>query len=168
MSVCDRGMGPLSPFPINNAGFRKKKLSKECEHIVSGSLLLFSGSLLNMRLSVPLCLFIILASFSCLRWYAIDFFVMGGSDTMVEISLAVGADANAATKDGVTLLHLAAVKGNAAVMERLLVAGANANAATKTTGDTPLHFAVRDDNYASVEMLLAAGADANAPSTRTV
>ena len=25
LSVCDRGMGPLSPFPINNEGFRKEK-----------------------------------------------------------------------------------------------------------------------------------------------
>eukprot|EP01046_Picozoa_sp_COSAG06_P033041 COSAG06_NODE_3345_length_5477_cov_51.455188_2_plen_961_part_00 len=88
-------------------------------------------------------------------------------DAVVEKLLATGADANAANKDGITPLHLAAARitswsGKDVVLDKLLAAGAITSMASKN-GETALHLAARSpfDHDVVVEKLLARGADVN-------
>eukprot|EP01043_Picozoa_sp_COSAG02_P039918 COSAG02_NODE_3189_length_7205_cov_21.754011_1_plen_993_part_00 len=88
-------------------------------------------------------------------------------DAVVEKLLATGADANAANKDGITPLHLAAARitswsGKDVVLDKLLAAGAITSMVDKN-GNTALHLAARSpyDHDVVVEKLLARGADVN-------
>ena len=76
-------------------------------------------------------------------------------------SLRGGANAKAANRYGVTPISLAAVNGNAAVIELLLKAGADPNT-TMEEGETVLMTAARTGKVDAVKALLVHGATANA------
>lgn len=78
--------------------------------------------------------------------------------------LRAGADVNAANQHAVIPLTLAAINGNASMIELLLKAGANPNAAVRE-GETALMTAARTGNLQAVKLLLAHGADVNAKET---
>ena len=76
-----------------------------------------------------------------------------------------GGDVNAALGDGMTALHWAAERGDAAMASLLLRAGAHVHAGTRIGAFTPLHVAARAGSTAVVALLLEAGADPEARST---
>jgi len=90
---------------------------------------------------------------------------MKGDREAVRSLLKQGADVSAAQGDGMTPLHWAAERGDAALAEMLLYAGANVAAVTRIGQYTPLHLASRSGNAAVVEALLKGGADVRARAT---
>ena len=80
---------------------------------------------------------------------------------MVRLLLSAGADASAATREGITPLSLAAVNGSTQVTSVLIEAGANVNAVLPE-GETILMTAARTGQPDVVEMLVTHGADLNA------
>ena len=82
-----------------------------------------------------------------------------GDAAVVARLLRAGADADAATRRGVTPLALASARGHAAVVETLLGSGADPNR-TSPQGETPLMVAARTGVVDSVTALLRYGAGA--------
>ncbi len=82
---------------------------------------------------------------------------MKGDRDAVRALLKQGADVSAARGDGMTALHFAAERGDAAMTEMLVYAGANVAAVTRIGQYTPLHVASRAGNPAVVQALLKAG-----------
>ena len=76
--------------------------------------------------------------------------------------LNAGANVAIENRVGATPLLLAALNGNAAMIEMLLEHGADSNARLTKTGDTVLMLAARTGVPASVQVLLNHGADINA------
>ena len=85
---------------------------------------------------------------------------------MTNVLLNAGADYHIANRTGAKPLYLAAVNGNAAIIERLLEAGEDANAVVTGEGETVLMLAAYTGNPAAVEVLLDRGAHANAQQVR--
>jgi ankyrin repeat protein len=75
--------------------------------------------------------------------------------------LKQAADVNASQSDGMTALHWAAIRNDAALAEMLLYAGANVKASTRINSYTPLLLAAKNGNAAVMEPLITAGADVN-------
>ena len=92
---------------------------------------------------------------------------MRGNAVALRALLQKGVDVNAAHGDGMTALHWAAERGDAAMAEMLIYAGANVAAVTRIGQYTPLHVASRAGNAAVVETLLESGADATARTTNS-
>jgi uncharacterized protein len=90
---------------------------------------------------------------------------MKGDRDAVRALLKQGADVSAAKGDGMTALHFAAERGDAAMTEMLVYAGANVSAVTRIGQYTPLHLASRAGNEAVVAALLKAGASVAAKTT---
>ena len=90
---------------------------------------------------------------------------MKGDRDAVRALLKQGADVSAAKGDGMTALHFAAERGDAAMTEMLVYAGANVAAVTRIGQYTPLHIASRSGNAAVVQALLKAGAKVGARTT---
>jgi ankyrin repeat protein len=82
----------------------------------------------------------------------------------VRALLKRGRDVNASQGDGMTALHWAAGKGDAALAGMLLYAGANLRATTRLGGYTPLLLAARAAHVPVMQALLEAGASPNAPT----
>ncbi len=87
---------------------------------------------------------------------------MSGDDAAVRKLVASGANVNAPQGDGMTALHWAAKRGDAALTEALIKAHANVNATTTIDAYTPLHIASKSGNPAVVRDLIKAGANVNA------
>ncbi|MCU1381369.1 MAG: hypothetical protein JWL71_66, partial [Acidobacteria bacterium] len=87
---------------------------------------------------------------------------MKGDRDAVRALLKQGADVSAAKGDGMTALHFAAERGDAAMAEMLVYAGANVAAVTRIGQYTPLHLASRAGNVAVVQALITAGAAVSA------
>ena len=83
-----------------------------------------------------------------------------GDLAAVKSMIAQGADVTVSPGDGMTALHWAADRGDAAMAAALLRAGAKLDAKTSVNGYTPLHVASRSGSAAVVKALLDAGADA--------
>ena len=79
--------------------------------------------------------------------------------------LKSGADVNAASGDGMSALHWAAVNGDVELATMLLYAGANVGATTRLGAYTPLLMAAANGEVPIMDTLLAAGADPNAANT---
>src|SRR5207237_171643 len=79
-----------------------------------------------------------------------------------DLLIRSGANVTAATRAGATPLQLAAVNGNAAMIEKLIKAGADANAPLTKYGDTPLMMASRTGKPDAIKALLDNGAQINA------
>src|SRR4051812_9518528 len=90
---------------------------------------------------------------------------MKGDRDAVRTLLKQGADVSAAKGDGMTALHFAAERGDAAMADMLIYAGANVAAVTRIGQYTPLHLASRTGNTAVARALLAAGANVSARTT---
>jgi uncharacterized protein len=95
-----------------------------------------------------------------------DSAMRGDRDALRDL-LKQGADVGAAQGDGMTALHWAAERGDAAMADMLVYAGANVSAVTRIGQYTPLHLASRSGSATVVAALLKAGADASARSTTT-
>src|SRR5213596_3235327 len=92
---------------------------------------------------------------------------MRGEIATVRALVAKGVDVNAPQGDGMTALHWAAERGDAAMAEMLAYAGANVAAVTRIGQYTPLHLASKSGSAAVVTTLLKAGADPAARATTT-
>src|SRR6266849_1949974 len=92
---------------------------------------------------------------------------MRGDREAVRALLKQGADVSAPHGDGMTALHWAAERGDAATAEMLIYAGANVAAVTRIGQYTPLHLASRAGSAPLVAALLKAGASASAKTTNS-
>ncbi len=90
---------------------------------------------------------------------------MRGDSAKVRTLLKQGVDANAAQADGMTALHWAAARGDAAEVKVLVFAGARLESTTRNGSYTPLHLAARAGRAAAVLSLLEAGANPNAATS---
>ena len=89
------------------------------------------------------------------------------ADDLETIDLLVRAGANVSPRNraGVMPLELAALNGNAAVIERLIKAGADVNRPLNSAGDTALMMASRSGKAEAVKAMLDRGAQINAKET---
>ncbi|XP_018903045.2 LOW QUALITY PROTEIN: uncharacterized protein [Bemisia tabaci] len=76
----------------------------------------------------------------------------------VKFLLKIGAEVNAADRNGVTALHEAAFAGHSKIVELLLEYGADVDIVS--VGSTPLSLSVYKSHWNTVEILLKSGADA--------
>jgi len=83
-----------------------------------------------------------------------------GDMAALRAMLVTGTDASAAPGDGMTALHWAAERGDAAMVNLLVAAGASVSARTRIGDYTPLHLAATQGGIAAVRALLAAGVSA--------
>jgi uncharacterized protein len=95
-----------------------------------------------------------------------DTAMRGDRDALRDL-LKQGADVGAAQGDGMTALHWAAERGDAAMADMLVYAGANVSAVTRIGQYTPLHLASRAGSASVVAALLKAGADGKTRATTT-
>src|SRR5262245_5132698 len=84
---------------------------------------------------------------------------MRGDRDAVRALLKQGADVSAAQGDGMSALHWAAERGDAALVEMLVYAGANVGGVTRIGHYTPLHLASKAGSAAAVDALIKAGGD---------
>lgn len=91
--------------------------------------------------------------------------VMRGDSARVRLLIKQGLDVNAAQPDGMTALHWASQRGDAAGAQMLMYAGARVDAVTRNGNYTPLHLAARNGRSTVVKALLSAGANVNAMTT---
>jgi len=87
--------------------------------------------------------------------------VSSGDTKLLQRQLAAGADINAQSEEGLSLLHCAIRNGQFSVVDFLLAAGADVNQPSHFEKNTPLHFAVLQNDAQMVEKLLVAGAKLN-------
>ncbi|RYP60724.1 hypothetical protein DL771_010412 [Monosporascus sp. 5C6A] len=87
-----------------------------------------------------------------LLWYKQNSGAAGDTDL-----LAVSGWVDAKYKEGDTLLHIAAVKGDAVILELLLATSRVDPDLKNASGETPLHSAAQGGNQAAVNVLLATG-----------
>src|SRR5712691_12308311 len=92
---------------------------------------------------------------------------MKGDRDAVRALLKQGADVSAAKGDGMTALHFAAERGDAAMTEMLVYAGANVAAVTRIGQYTALHLGSQAGSAPVVQALLKAGASVAARTTNT-
>src|SRR6187399_578690 len=79
-----------------------------------------------------------------------------GDLATIRTLLKQGADASMPHPDGMTPLHWAAERGEAAMADALILSGANVTAVTRLGGYTPLHLAARNGNAPVLRALLKA------------
>ncbi len=84
---------------------------------------------------------------------------------LTDMLLRAGARVSAANQSGVAPMLLAAMNGNAAILERLLQAGAGPNTPLSQSADTALMMAARTGKVDAVRVLLDHGAQVNAKET---
>ena len=90
---------------------------------------------------------------------ALHWAVRGDDVELTDLLLRAGANASAATREGVTPMQIAAMNGNAAILVRLIKAGADPNAPLSQYHDTALMMAARTGKTDALRSLLESGAD---------
>lgn len=96
---------------------------------------------------------------------ALHWAVRADDPRMTEMLLKAGARPSAANQSGATPMLLAAMNGNAAIIEELIKAGADPNAPLSETGDTALMLASRTGKIGAVRVLVDHGAKVNSKET---
>ena len=81
---------------------------------------------------------------------------------LTDLLLRAGARVTVQTREGVTPLRLAAINGNAAMIDRLIKSGADPGAPLTSSGDTALMMAARTGTADALRVLLEAGSAVNA------
>ncbi len=115
----------------------------------------------SASLGVPVLLALLAASPSPDPTLA-DAAMNGVSADEVRQLIRSGADVNAPQGDGMTALHWAAFRGDAATARFLVEAGARAGVVTRLGAYTPLHLAAESPGGEVVQILVEAGADLEA------
>ena len=82
-----------------------------------------------------------------------------------DLLIKAGANASAVNREGVMPLQLAAINGNAAMLEKLVKAGADPNAPLSKFKDTALMLAARTGKVDAMKVLIDHGAQVNAVET---
>src|SRR5712692_3715913 len=82
-----------------------------------------------------------------------------------DMLIRAGAHVSAANRAGATPMQLAALNGNAAMVEKLIKAGADPNVPLTQSGDTALMMASRAGKTDAINVLLESGAMVNAKET---
>lgn len=90
---------------------------------------------------------------------------MRGNLAAVKTLILQGVNVSAPQGDGMTALHWAADRGDAAMVDVLLKAKADLKATTRVGGYTPLHIAAKGGHGDLVASLVKAGSDVNALTT---
>lgn len=85
---------------------------------------------------------------------ALQWAVRANDLELTDMLLAAGAGASTANQAGATPMLLAALNGNAAILEQLIKAEADPNASLSPTGDTALMIAARTGKVDAVRVLL--------------
>lgn len=80
------------------------------------------------------------------QWTALHYASFGGHGELVDTLLGAGADINARSTNGSTVVMMAAREGHAALAQRLLAAGANP-ALKNDFGEDAVAWAMRQGNY---------------------
>jgi ankyrin repeat protein len=89
---------------------------------------------------------------------ALQYAILSSRTAMAQLLLASGAHANSVSRDGQSMLHLAASKDNQAVVQLLLDAHADIGA-IDADGRTPLDTAIMHNQARTAALLVAKGAD---------
>jgi len=84
-----------------------------------------------------------------------------GTLEAVKQHLAGGANVESRNQEGLTALHMAALKGHIKVAELLIAKGANVNTSGQLIGATPLDSAALLGHKEMVELLIGSGANIN-------
>ena len=79
-----------------------------------------------------------------------------------DLLIRAGAKVSTANREGVMPIQLAAINGNAAMIDKLIKAGADPNASLTKFGDTPLMMASKTGKTDAIKVLLDSGARVNA------
>ena len=82
-----------------------------------------------------------------------------------DLLIRAGANVSAANRAGATPMQLAALNGNAAMVEKLIKAGADSNVPLTPYGDTALMMASRTGKTDAIKVLLDGGAKVNTKET---
>jgi len=82
-----------------------------------------------------------------------------------DMLIRAGANVSAANRAGATPMQLAALNGNAAMVEKLIKAGADSNVPLTPAGDTALMMASRTGKTDAINVLLDGGAKVNTKET---
>src|SRR3984893_12407250 len=82
-----------------------------------------------------------------------------------ELLIRAGANVSAANRAGATPMQLAALNGNAAMVDKLIKAGADSNVPLTRYGDTALMMASRTGKTDAIHVLLDGGAKVNTKET---
>ena len=93
---------------------------------------------------------------------ALHWAVLADDLETADLLLRAGAKVSASNREGVMPMQLAAINGNAAMMDKLIKAGADPNASLTKYGDTPLMMASRTGKTEAIKVLLDSGATVNA------
>ncbi len=89
------------------------------------------------------------------EWTALHYATFAGHGTLVDDLLAAGADVNARSTNGSTVVMMAAREGHADLAQRLLAAGANPTL-KNDFGDDAVAWAMRQGNYAIAKSFTSA------------
>jgi len=93
---------------------------------------------------------------------ALHWAVLADDLETADLLLRAGAKVSASNREGVMPMQLAAINGNAAIIDKLIKAGADPNASLTKFGDTPLMMASRTGKTEAINVLLDNGAKVNA------
>ncbi|TAK58171.1 MAG: ankyrin repeat domain-containing protein, partial [Bacteroidetes bacterium] len=93
---------------------------------------------------------------------SLQFAMVGGSASIVDLLLASGADPGEKTSNGNTSVHIAAATGNSSFIQLMLSKISDGINKTNDNGQTPLMLAICSRNVDAVKQLVASGADVKA------
>jgi ankyrin len=93
---------------------------------------------------------------------ALHWAVLADDLDTADLLIRAGAKVSTANREGVMPIQLAAINGNAAMIDKLIKAGADPNASLTKFGDTPLMMASKTGKTDAIKVLLDSGARVNA------